>query len=472
MGRKKGEQAEPQVGALFDRVVAIMDGARDRVVRQVNYEMLIAYWHIGREIVEQVQEGQGRAAYGREVLGELSKRLTERYGRGFSFTNLKYFRLFYKVYATRRPGIETLSGVDSGRIQRELITGLGSDGSPSDCHAPRQESEPGPQGASHNAEAESGSDQRKSSDKGGIEDHGAMGHTVCDPFRTDDLVPKKQTPCDPSGSRQDMGARPCECGEIRGESRDEEAWPDPFSGFAPLLGWSHYRVLTQVAHRAERHFYEIEANAQAWSVRQLERQIDSLLFARLLKSRDKAGLLELSTKGQVLESPMDALKDPYVLDFLDLPDSEVLHESDLEAAILHKLRAFLLELGKGFAFVAKQQRLAFEDEHFYVDLVFYNITLRCYLLIDLKVGKLTHQDIGQMDSYVRLFDDQCTSEDDNPTIGLILCAHKNEAIARYSVLRESEQIFAARYVQVLPSIEELQRELQQERRRLDQRQSR
>jgi len=225
----------------------------------------------------------------------------------------------------------------------------------------------------------------------------------------------------------------------------------------------------RVAHRAERHFYEIEANEQGWSVRQLERQVDSLSFARLLKSRDKQGLLELSTQGQVIESPVDVLKDPYVLDFLDLPDGDALHESELEAAILHKLRAFLLELGKGFAFVARQQRLAYEDEHFYVDLVFYNVVLKCFLLIDLKVGKLTHQDIGQMDSYVRLFDDQCTSEDDNPTIGLILCARRNEAIARYSVLRESEQIFAARYLQVLPSVEELQRQVAHQRALLERR---
>jgi predicted nuclease of restriction endonuclease-like (RecB) superfamily len=242
---------------------------------------------------------------------------------------------------------------------------------------------------------------------------------------------------------------------------------DPLRGFASGLSWSHYRILTKVKQRAERLFYEIEAEKQNWSVPQLERQIDSLLFARLLKSRNKAGLIELATRGQVVEKPTDALKDPYVLDFLDLPDGETLHESQLEAAILHKLQAFLLELGKGFAFVSRQKRLAFEDEHFYVDLVFYNIILKCYLLIDLKVGKLSHQDIGQMDGYVRLFDDQCTTEDDNPTIGLILCARKNEAIARYSVLSESKQIFAARYLQVLPTEEELRRELERERRLLE-----
>lgn len=242
---------------------------------------------------------------------------------------------------------------------------------------------------------------------------------------------------------------------------------DRIRGFSPVLGWSHYRTLMHVDHKAARLFYEIEAEKQNWSMPQLNRQIDSLLFARLLKSRDKAGLLELATRGQVIESPADALKDPYVLDFLDLPDGETLHESELETAILHKLQAFLLELGKGFAFVARQRRLAFEDEHFYVDLVFYNTILKCFLLIDLKVGKLSPQDIGQMDSYVRLFDDRFTTEDDNPTIGLILCARKNEAVARYSVLNESKQIFAARYLQVLPTEEELRRELERERHLLE-----
>lgn len=222
-----------------------------------------------------------------------------------------------------------------------------------------------------------------------------------------------------------------------------------------------------VENRTERLFYEIEAEKDGWSVRHLERQIHTLLFARLLKSRDKASLLDLASEGQVIRKPADALKDPYVLDFLDLPDSDKLHESDLESAIIRQLQDFLLELGKGFAFVARQKRLAYEDEHFYVDLVFYNTFLKCYVLIDLKIGKLTHQDIGQMDSYVRLFDDRFTTKGDNPTIGLILCAEKNEAIARYSVLSESKKIFAARYVKYLPTEEELRREIERERRLVD-----
>lgn len=157
----------------------------------------------------------------------------------------------------------------------------------------------------------------------------------------------------------------------------------------------------------------------------------------------------------MVERPIDLMKSPVVLDFLDLPESEVLRESDLERAILGKLSLFLLELGKGFAFVARQKRLTFENEEFYVDLVFYNIILKCYLLIDLKLGKLTHQDVGQMDSYVRMFDAQGRTEGDGPTIGLILCAEKNEAIARYSILHERQQLFAAKYVTYLPSVEDL-----------------
>ncbi|WP_217446074.1 PDDEXK nuclease domain-containing protein [Myxococcus sp. CA040A] len=177
--------------------------------------------------------------------------------------------------------------------------------------------------------------------------------------------------------------------------------------------------------------------------------------------------MDLATRGQVLERPADAIKHPFVLDFLDLPESELLRESDLERAILGKLSHFLLELGRGFAFVARQKRLSFEDEHFYVDLVFYNVILKCYLLIDLKLGKLAHQDVGQMDSYVRLFDAQGRTEGDGPTIGLILCAQKNEAVARYSILHEHEQLFAAKYVTYLPSVEELERELARDKRLLE-----
>lgn len=174
-------------------------------------------------------------------------------------------------------------------------------------------------------------------------------------------------------------------------------------------------------------------------------------------------------QGQTIQNPKDTIKDPYILDFLGLPDLKQLHESELESAIIENLQSFMLELGKGFAFVARQKRLQYEDDFFYIDLVFYNCILKCYLLIDLKIGELTHQDIGQMDSYVRLFDDKYLSGGDSPTIGLILCAKKNETIAKYSVLKDNAQLFASRYMLYLPTEEELKRELERERRAIEER---
>ena len=222
-------------------------------------------------------------------------------------------------------------------------------------------------------------------------------------------------------------------------------------------------------HRNERLFYEIEAEKAGWDVQQLKRQIHTFLFARLLKSRNKAGVMELARQGQALAKPVDALKNPYILDFLGLPDSEKFHESDLESAIIDNLQQFLLELGKGFAFVGRQKRMQFDADVFYIDLVFYNCILKCFLLIDLKIGELTHQDVGQMDSYVRMFDDKCLTEGDNPTIGLILCAEKNETVARYSVLKDRKQIFASKYMPYLPSEKELSREIERERRLIEDR---
>lgn len=221
-----------------------------------------------------------------------------------------------------------------------------------------------------------------------------------------------------------------------------------------------------------RGFYEAEAINGGWSKLQLERQIATMFYERLLMSRNKGAMLKEARgqqRGAGAVSPLDVLKDPYVLEFLDLPDSPQLHESDLEAAIIEKLQRFLLELGRGFSLVGRQKRLRFDDEDFYVDLVFYNYLLRCFVLIDLKVGRLTHQDVGQMDSYVRMFDTHARTEGDNPAIGLILCSKKNEAVARYSVLHENRQLFAAKYVTYLPTEEELQRELERERRLVESR---
>jgi predicted nuclease of restriction endonuclease-like (RecB) superfamily len=380
--------AEPS--PLFDRVASILDEARANVVRAVNSQMVLAYWLIGREIVHEIQGGEERAAYGRQVLKDLSRRLTERYGRGFSVTNLQNFRQFHLTYARRVPEIHQTVSVKSKSppIHQTASVKLASSSEP----------------------------------------------------------------------------------QALGVLRDLQAavdFVDESQGFSPQLSWSHYQLLLQVEHRGERCFYEIEAAKEGWTVRQLERQIHTFLFARLLKSRDKEALMALATQGQQVLQPIDAIKNPYVLDFLDLPESGVLHESKLESAIISNLQTFLLELGKGFAFMARQKRVDFDGDFFYIDLVFYHTILKCHVLIDLKIGKLTHQDVGQMDGYVRMFDDLHLCEGDNPTIGLILCTEKNEAVAKYSVLKDRQQIFASKYMLHLPTEEELSRELLRERRLIE-----
>ncbi|MCD4843284.1 MAG: PDDEXK nuclease domain-containing protein [Methanosarcinales archaeon] len=372
----------PQNGDLFDRVAFILDQARANVVRSVNNQIVIAYWLIGREIVQAAQGGDECAEYGKKVLEELSARLSHRYGRGFSVTNLRYFRLFYQIYSERLPEIRHMTCDESGRLD----------------------------GISQNH------------------------HMACDVLEDMSLAVQQS-----------------ECME----------------GFSPVLSWSHYRTLTKVENRNERLFYEIETEKEGWTVEHLERQINTFLFARLLKSRDKVGLMKLTREGHNPKNPIDTIKEPYILDFLGLPDSDVLHESKLEKAIISNLQSFLLELGKGFAFVGRQKRLQFDDDFFYIDLVFYNCILKCYLLIDLKIGELTHQDVGQMDSYVRIFDDRYITSGDNPTIGLILCSKKNETIAKYSVLNNSKQLFASKYMLYLPTEEELKREIQHQRQLIE-----
>lgn len=233
----------------------------------------------------------------------------------------------------------------------------------------------------------------------------------------------------------------------------------------PELSWTHYRLLIRIEKQDARAWYLNEAADQNWSTRALERQINSLYYERLLMSRDKAPVIEEMREETAALAPMpqDFIKDPYVLEFLGLKDNLNFRESDLEQAIIGKLQAFMLELGKGFAFVARQQRISTETKDFFVDLVFYNYILKCFILIDLKTGELTHQDIGQMDMYVRLYEDKYKSPDDNPTIGIILCTEKDHTVAKYSVLNESRQLFASKYRLYLPSEEELRAEIERER---------
>lgn len=364
---------------LFDRIASILEQARCNVIRAVNSQTVIAYWLIGREIVQELQKGEERAEYGKRLIEDLSVRLMERYGKGFSATNLWYFKQFYLSFADRTPVILHPMGGELGK-------------------------------------------KHKLNPMGGELEY-----------------PEKSYP---------MGSQ------------------SP-KGFDPDLSWSHYRALMRVEKCDARDFYETEAAHSGWNKRQLERQISTLFYERLLMSRDKKGMLQDVRKEKDSLGPLDVIKDPYVLEFLDLPDAAQLHETDLEAAIIAKLQQFLLELGKGFSFVARQKRMRFNDEDFYVDMVFYNYLLKCFVLIDLKIGKLTHQDIGQMDGYVRMYEEYGKAEDDNPTIGLILCSEKNTAVAKYSVLNESKQLFAAKYLTFLPTEKELKRELERERQLIE-----
>ena len=365
---------------LFDRVAAILDEARGNVVRAVNSSMVAAYWLIGREITRELQGGDERAEYGKQMIETLSSRLTDRFGRGFSAASLWGFRRFYQVYA------------DRGQILYE----------------PRTEST------------------------------GERSHK-------------------PLSAKLDGGA-------IVSPSGRELAL-----AFSPQLSWTHYRALARVQDNATRDFYEQEAIECGWSTTQLERQIHTAYYQRILAHQGKAGLGNPKRDrlpGQA--TPADEmLKSPYVLEFLNLPDAAVFHENNLEQAIIDNLQTFLLELGKGFSFVARQKHIRFDDNDFYIDLVFYNYLIKCFLLIDLKIGKLTHADVGQMDGYVRLFEGQHKVPGDNPTIGLILCSDKGKAVAKYSILNESRRIFASEYLQFLPTEEELRREIEKERRMIE-----
>jgi predicted nuclease of restriction endonuclease-like (RecB) superfamily len=230
------------------------------------------------------------------------------------------------------------------------------------------------------------------------------------------------------------------------------------------LSWTHYRALIRVENEKARCWYLQESIEQGWSARALDRQIGVLYYERLLSSKDgRLVKREAESKTAVLATAKeDYLRDPYILEFLNLPKLDVL-ESDVEHGIIDNLQKFILELGKGFAFVERQQRISTEDQDFYIDLVFYNFKLKCFLLIDLKIGKLNHQDVGQMDTYVRMYDQLKKQQDDNPTIGLILCSEKSEAVAKYSVLADGKQLFASKYLPYLPSEEELWIELQRGR---------
>lgn len=233
------------------------------------------------------------------------------------------------------------------------------------------------------------------------------------------------------------------------------------------LTWTHYRSLLRVENKEAREWYIEESVKEHWSSRQLDRQISTMYYERLISSQDKSEVVAEANDKLKEIIPEQFIKDPYVLEFIDLKDYPALHESVLEQALIDNLQSFLLELGRGFCFVARQKLLRYEDEDFYIDLVFYHSILKCYVLIDLKIGKLTHGDVGQMDSYIRMFDELYKNDDDNPTIGLLLCSEKNEAIAKYSVLHDEKQMFASKYLLTLPTAEELEKQIENERHRIE-----
>ena len=322
---------------LYQSVKNILQTARDNAYRQVNFIMVEAYWNIGKQIVEEEQNGKDRAEYGSYLIKELSSRLTSEFGKGFTASNLKMMRQFYLAFP--------------------------------------------------------------------------IGHTLCD-----------------------------------------------------QLSWSHYRLIMRLDNPQARLWYMEESAKANWSVRALERQIGTFYYERIISSKDKQPVAAEATNNtkDLQLTPKDIIKDPYVLEFLDLKQNNAFYESDLESALIEKIQEFLLELGRGFAFVARQKRVKTETSDFYIDLVFYNYILKCFVLIDLKSGKLTHQDVGQMDMYVRMYNDMEKAENDNPTIGIILCTDKDNTVVKYSVLNENENLFVSKYQLYLPTEEELRAEIERD----------
>jgi len=359
---------EVQNTNLFQQVAVLLKNAQQQVLRTVNSTMVYTYFEIGRVIVEEEQNGNERAEYGKQILKGLSEQLTKEFGKGFSLSNLEQIRKFYLIYSKS----ETLLRILQIQNPQSVIV-----------------------------ESESSIPQSLT-----VEFKKFDYHTLISFFK---------------------------------------------------LTWTHYLFLMRIDDENERSFYEIETEKNNWSVRELKRQYNSALYIRLALSRDKEGVLKLSEEGQIIEKPKDILKDPYILEFLGLPEMKQYSESELEQEIINKLEHFLLELGEGFAFVARQKRITFDDKHFYIDLVFYNRVLRSFVLIDLKIGELKHQDLGQMQMYVNYYDREMRLEGENKTIGIVLCQSKSDLLVEYTLPNNNEQIFASKYKTILPSKEDFKR---------------
>ena len=323
----------------INEIKTILKNARQKAYTAVNSAMVEAYWEIGRRIVEEEQNGKERAEYGKEILQNLSKELTEEFGKGYSYRTLREIRQFYLMFS------------------------------------------------------------------------------------------------------------------------DFEKWRT----VSAKLTWSHFQKVLRVSDEEARIFYLTEAAENMWSVRTLDRNISTLYYNRIVASIDKKIVEnEMKEKTKKLQAE-EFIKNPVVLEFLDLPTNMSYTENELEKALTDDIQKFMMELGKGFAFVERQQHIRTENSDFYIDLVFYNYILKCFVIVELKTGKLTHQDIGQLDMYVRMYDDLKKQENDNPTIGLLLCTDTDSTVIKYSVLNDNKNLFASKYVNYLPSEEELINEIERQK---------
>lgn len=352
--QQKNEIQGNSLKKLCENSVDLIRFARGLAVKQVNLVQLLTYFSLGKWIIEEEQNGQNRAAYGKKVLIQLSASLTKEFGRGFSVDTLERTKRFYDMYRERI----------SATVLRKF------------------------------AEEKSATLLRKF-DK------------------------------------------------------------DPF-----ILPWSHYLLLMRIKNDEERSFYELEAAKENWSIRVLQRQYNSSLYERLALSRDKRGVLKLASEGNVVETPQDIIKQPAVLEFLGMDEKQRYHESDLETAIINRMQQFLMEMGKGFLFESRQKRFTFDEDNYYLDLVLYNRLLKCYVLLDLKVDKLTHQDLGQMQMYVNYYDRYEKTEDEAPTIGILLCREKNDALVEITLPKDAN-IYAQEYKLYLPDKKLLQSKLKE-----------
>ena len=361
---KTTEITEININSLFEKIASVIEEARRRASTAINLSEVYAKFNVGRYIVEDEQGGKERAAYGKQVLEQLSKKIEERFGEGWSVETLKRCRKFYSIYSTPQIGSTVLTELGIEHSATNLVNSV---------------------------------------------------------------------------------------------DRIQPSSPEPHKF---VLSWSHYLILMRIKDANARSFYEIECAKQNWSIRWLQRQVNSSLYERLALSNDKDEVIRLATEGQVVEKPADIIKNPITLEFLGLKPEAAYSESKLENAIISKLQQFLLELGKGFLFETRQKRFTFDEENFYVDLVFYNRLLQCYVLIDLKIDKLTHQDLGQMQMYVNYYDRHVRREWEKPTIGILLCKEKKDALIKLT-LPENANIYATEYALYLPDKNELQSRLKE-----------